>query len=237
MPGGRGIKRVSLSPCRAQGDGERAVPHVPKTAVREGGGGGAVTSEGPQPGSPAPPRARARGSCAGGWLRRALSGSDAGRRRWELDEEGDRASERMRALLCPCERTRVVQPRLGADRGVRRAGGTRATALGGAHVGPAGRGPAWGARGCWVNPEPRQGRRRLVDVRRSVHHLRRGGGNSAVRGDAGGAAGPRARRGEPDPGADAALPSVRDPRGRVRGAGREGGRGQPCGHAAEKGRA
>lgn len=104
------------------------------------------------------------------------------------------------------------------------AAGHRATALGGAHVGPAGRGPAWGARGCWVNPEPRQGRRRLVDVRRSVHHLRRGGGNSAVRGDAGGAAGPRARRGEPDPGADAALPSVRDPRGRVRGAGREGGR-------------
>lgn len=105
MPGRKGIKRVSLSPCRAQGDGERAVPHVPKTAVREGGGGG--TSEGSQAGSPAPPRARARGSCAGGWRRRALSGSDARRRRWELDEEGDRASERTRALL----RTLRTHPR------------------------------------------------------------------------------------------------------------------------------
>lgn len=92
---------------------------------------------------------------------------------WTRKETG-RRRERGR-FSAPWERTRVVQPRLGADRGVRRAGGTRATALGGAHVGPAGRGPAWGARGCWVNPEPRQGRRRLVDVRRSVHHLRRGG--------------------------------------------------------------
>lgn len=141
---------------------------------------------------------------------------------WTRKETGRRRGRGR--FSAPCERTRVVQPRLGADGGVRRAGGTRATALGGAHVGPAGRGPAWGARGCWVNPEPRQGRRRLVDVRRSVHHLRRGGGNSAVHGDAGGAAGPRARRGEPDPGADAALPSVWAPRGRVRGAGREGGR-------------
>lgn len=143
---------------------------------------------------------------------------------WTRKETGRRRGRGR--FSAPWERTRVVQPRLGADGGVRRAGGTRATALGGAHVGPAGRGPAWGARGCWVNPEPRQGRRRLVDVRCAAQcpSSAARGGNSAVRGDAGGAAGPRARRGEPDPGADAALPSVRDPRGRVRGAGREGGR-------------
>lgn len=196
-----------------------------------------MTSEGPQPGSPAPPRARARGSCAGGWLRRALSGSDAGRRRWELDEEGDRASERTRALL----RTLRTHPRgPAAAGGGRRRAESRRDACDRAGGRPR---RACRERTCvgspWVLGEPRAPAGKTPPGRRAAQcpSSAARGGNSAVRDDAGGAAGPRARRGEPDPGADAALPSVRDPRGRVRGAGREGGRGQPCGHAAEKGRA